>query len=159
MKEDKYCLKLIFEQNSTSSWPIYYERNYNPRLVYLILLSHFWRPFLCFQGSFSRKCCPRVWLVFKRGLWSRAGYDGARTVLKTPPLRSRYPYCLYLLNFYLELIAHSCCCYCSVFTHPLRAMLCKCRVQFAVEDFAMCSFHLPIWKSNTKEKVSAKRIL
>ena len=32
-----------------------------------------------FQGFF-RKFCPYVWLVFKSGLLSRAGYNGARTV-------------------------------------------------------------------------------
>jgi hypothetical protein len=42
-----------------------YARHYNPRLVYV--LSHFWRPFHCFQGVFFRKFCPYVWLVFKSG--------------------------------------------------------------------------------------------
>ena len=33
-----------------------------------------------FLGAFFVKFCPYVWLVFKSGLWSRAGYDGACTV-------------------------------------------------------------------------------
>ena len=44
-----------------------YTQNHNPWLVYLLL--HFWRQF-----------CPYVWSVFKRGLYSRAGYDGMRTL-------------------------------------------------------------------------------
>ena len=49
-----------------------------PRLVYF--LTHFGRPFLCFQGVFfSRKLCHYLWLLC--GFLSSAGYDGARTVL------------------------------------------------------------------------------
>ena len=33
-----------------------------------------------FQGAFFFKFWPYVWLVFKSGFKSRAGYDGARTV-------------------------------------------------------------------------------
>ena len=34
-----------------------------------------------FQGAFFLNVWPYVWLVFKSGFKSRAGYDGARTVL------------------------------------------------------------------------------
>jgi hypothetical protein len=33
-----------------------------------------------FQGFFFLKFCPYAWLVFKSGFYSRAGYNGARTV-------------------------------------------------------------------------------
>ena len=29
----------------------------------------FWRSFLCFQGVFFRKFCPKLWLLFKSRLW------------------------------------------------------------------------------------------
>ena len=53
----------------------------NPQSIYCIarhyLFHHFSSPFLFFKGSFFGKFCPYVWLVFKSGLRSRAGYDGA----------------------------------------------------------------------------------
>ena len=38
-----------------------------------------------FKEFFFLKFWPYVWLVFKSGLKSRAGYDGARTVNKILP--------------------------------------------------------------------------
>ena len=37
--------------------------------------------FLCFQGVIFRNLRPYVWLIFKSGLYLRAGYDGMCTVL------------------------------------------------------------------------------
>ena len=34
-------------------------------------------PFLFFQGGFFQKFCPYIWLLFRGGLFSRPGYDGA----------------------------------------------------------------------------------
>ena len=45
-------------------------RHYNPRFVYF--LPTFWSPKTFFQGAFSLKFWPYVWLVFKSGLWWRA---------------------------------------------------------------------------------------
>ena len=56
-----------------------YARHYNPRFVYF--LPTFWKSKTFFQGGFFRKLYPYVWLVFKSGFYSRAGYDGARTVV------------------------------------------------------------------------------
>ena len=56
-----------------------YARHYNPRFVYF--LPTFWSPKTFFQGAFFVKFWPYVWLVFKSGFKSRAGYNGARTVL------------------------------------------------------------------------------
>ena len=52
-----------------------YARHYNPRFVYFLPTSKTF-----FQGAFFLKFWPYVWLVFKSGFKSRAGYDGARTV-------------------------------------------------------------------------------
>ena len=63
-------------------------RHYNPRFVYF--LPTFWSPKTFFQGAFFLKFWPYVWLVFKSGFQSRAGYSGARTVyiLEWPYLTS-----------------------------------------------------------------------
>ena len=55
-----------------------YLSHYNPRFVYF--LPTFWKSKTFFQWGFFRKFCPCVWLVFKSGFWSRAGYSGACTV-------------------------------------------------------------------------------
>ena len=55
-----------FEYDEISNFWIPYAHHYNPLLLYF--LPRFWRPFLCFQGAFSRKFCPYVLSVFKRGL-------------------------------------------------------------------------------------------
>ena len=55
-----------------------YGRHYNPRFVYF--KPTFWRSKAFFQGAFFVKFWPYVRLVFKSGLKSRTGYDGARTV-------------------------------------------------------------------------------
>ena len=51
-----------------------YARQYNPRFVYF--LPTFWSSFMYCD------LWPYVWLVFKSGFESRAGYSGARTVVK-----------------------------------------------------------------------------
>jgi hypothetical protein len=51
----------------------------------------FWSQKRFFKEVFFRKFCPYVWLVFKSGFWSRAGYSGACTIL-TP--------CWSALNFW-----------------------------------------------------------
>ena len=56
-----------------------YARHYNLRFIYF--LPTFWSPKTFFQGAFFLKFWPYVWLVFKSGFWSRAGYDNARTVV------------------------------------------------------------------------------
>ena len=58
-----------------------YGRHYNPQFVYF--LPNFWKSKTFFEGGFFRKFCPYVRLVFKSGLWSRAGYSGACTVCCT----------------------------------------------------------------------------
>ena len=55
-----------------------YVRHYNPRFVYF--LPTFWSPKTFFQGAFFLKFWSYVWLVFKSGFKSRAGYDGTPTV-------------------------------------------------------------------------------
>ena len=52
-------------------------RHYNPRFVYF--LPTFWKPKTFFKEVFSENSVL-VWLVFKSGFWSRAGYSGACTV-------------------------------------------------------------------------------
>ena len=46
-----------------------------------ILFTHFLKSKNVFQGAFFLKFWPYVWLVFKSSFQSRAGYDGARTVI------------------------------------------------------------------------------
>ena len=72
---------ICFKNSNRSFW-IPYPRHYNLRFVYF--LPTFWKPKMFFQGCFFRKFCPYVWLVFKSGFWSRAGYSGACTVHKYP---------------------------------------------------------------------------
>ena len=67
-----------------------YARHYNPRFVYF--LPTFWKSKTFFQGGFFRKFCPYVWLVFKSGFWSRAGYSGECTVFKSQNPRKTTPY-------------------------------------------------------------------
>ena len=61
----------IGQDKSKSNIP--YARHYKPRLVYF--LPHFQRPFLCFKEVFSENS------IIMYGLYSRAAYDGARTVV------------------------------------------------------------------------------
>jgi hypothetical protein len=75
--------KLVVKETHTYYSPIFnihipYARHYNPRFVYF--LPTFWKSKTFFQRVFFRKFCPYVWLVFKSGFWSRAGYSGACTV-------------------------------------------------------------------------------
>ena len=74
-----FMAKLLYFQPMIQVW-IPYARHYNPRLVYF--LPTFRKPKTFFQGGFVRKFCPYVWLVFKSGFWSRAGYSGACTVFR-----------------------------------------------------------------------------
>ena len=57
---------------------ILYAHHYNPQFVYF--LPTFRSPKTFFQWAFFLKFWPYVWLVFKSGFKSRAGYDGAHTV-------------------------------------------------------------------------------
>ena len=52
-----------------------------------------------FQGAFFLKFWPYVWLVFKSGIKSRAGYDGARTVYTGTPEQARLTRPRSALNF------------------------------------------------------------
>ena len=53
-----------------------------PQLNLWTRRNDFQNPFPCFQGDVFRLFCPYVWLVFKSGLLSRAGYNGTGTVDK-----------------------------------------------------------------------------
>ena len=55
------------------------EHHYNSRFIYF--LPTFWSPKTFFQGAFFLQFWPYVWLVFKSGFKSRAGYDGSCMVL------------------------------------------------------------------------------
>ena len=85
------CCSLHKRANSRTVQLNYCYIPYTPYMqyapLYFYIFSHFWGPFLCFQGGFFRQFCLYVWLVFK------SLYDGAvkitvfqRVVLEFAPL-------------------------------------------------------------------------
>ena len=62
----------LLKTSAITDIDIPYARHYDPRFVYFLLT--FWSSFMYCD------IWPYVWLVFKSGLKSRAGYSGARTV-------------------------------------------------------------------------------